>query len=122
MARSAGLESLAVMADGESNSSRLEAALADDTNLPGESLLREQAKEQVVAAINELPEREHLIVVLSAYEGMTLAAIGDALGITESREPDPELDLRSPRTPPRGLLTNPGAVARPFGLPVGRRR
>jgi RNA polymerase sigma factor for flagellar operon FliA len=79
------LESLAVTVDGEISSRRFEAALVDDTKIPGALPLHQEVKEQLVAAINELPERERLILVLWAYEGMTLAAIGEALGITESR-------------------------------------
>jgi RNA polymerase sigma factor (sigma-70 family) len=36
-------------------------------------------------AINRLPNRERLVVTLYYYEGMTLAEIGDVLGVTESR-------------------------------------
>ena len=36
-------------------------------------------------AINRLPERERLVITLYYYEGMTLAEIGDVLGVTESR-------------------------------------
>jgi len=36
-------------------------------------------------AINRLPERERLVVTLYYYEGLTLAEIGDVLGVTESR-------------------------------------
>ena len=36
-------------------------------------------------AINRLPDRERLVITLYYYEGMTLAEIGDVLGVTESR-------------------------------------
>ncbi len=36
-------------------------------------------------AIEQLSERERMVVVLYYYEGMTLAQIGRALGVTESR-------------------------------------
>jgi RNA polymerase sigma factor for flagellar operon FliA len=36
-------------------------------------------------AINRLPERERLVITLYYYEGLTLAEIGDVLGVTESR-------------------------------------
>lgn len=39
----------------------------------------------LVDAINRLPERDRLVVTLYYYEGMTLAEIGDVLGVTESR-------------------------------------
>ena len=38
-----------------------------------------------VDAINRLPHRERLVVTLYYYEGMTLAEIGEVLGVTESR-------------------------------------
>lgn len=40
---------------------------------------------QLVEAIEDLPERERLIVTLYYYEGMNLAEVGDVLGISESR-------------------------------------
>jgi RNA polymerase sigma factor FliA len=36
-------------------------------------------------AINTLPEREKIVVTLYYYEGLTLAEIGQVLGVTESR-------------------------------------
>jgi RNA polymerase sigma factor for flagellar operon FliA len=36
-------------------------------------------------AINQLPEREKIVVTLYYYEGLTLAEIGRVLGVTESR-------------------------------------
>ncbi len=36
-------------------------------------------------AINQLPEREKMIITLYYYEGLTLAEIGRVLGVTESR-------------------------------------
>ena len=39
----------------------------------------------LAAAINELSEREKIVVTLYYFEGLTLAEIGDILGVTESR-------------------------------------
>ncbi len=36
-------------------------------------------------AINRLPDRERLVITLYYFEGLTLAEIGDVLGVTESR-------------------------------------
>jgi RNA polymerase sigma factor for flagellar operon FliA len=36
-------------------------------------------------AINTLPDREKTVVTLYYYEGLTLAEIGNVLGVTESR-------------------------------------
>jgi RNA polymerase sigma factor for flagellar operon FliA len=41
---------------------------------------------QVLAdAINRMPDRERLVLTLYYYEGLTLAEIGNVLGVTESR-------------------------------------
>lgn len=40
---------------------------------------------QLTEAIGSLPERERLIIALYYYEGMSLAEIGDIMGISESR-------------------------------------
>jgi RNA polymerase sigma factor for flagellar operon FliA len=45
----------------------------------------EETRRGLVDAIQRLPERERLVVTLYYYEGMTLAEIGDVLGVTESR-------------------------------------
>src|SRR6185437_5962136 len=45
-----------------------------------------QATKHLLArAINLLPEREKIVVPLYYYEGLTLAEIGQVLGVTESR-------------------------------------
>jgi RNA polymerase sigma factor FliA len=45
----------------------------------------EETRRGLVDAINRLPNRERLVVTLYYYEGMTLAEIGNVLGVTESR-------------------------------------
>ena len=44
-----------------------------------------EARALLAGAINSLTEREKLVVTLYYFEGMTLAEIGDVLGVTESR-------------------------------------
>jgi RNA polymerase sigma factor FliA len=39
----------------------------------------------LAAAINSLSEREKIVVTLYYFEGLTLAEIGEILGVTESR-------------------------------------
>lgn len=39
----------------------------------------------LATAINGLSEREKLVVILYYFEGLTLAEIGEVLGVTESR-------------------------------------
>ena len=45
----------------------------------------EETRQLLAATINRLPEREKLVLTLYYYEGLTLAEIGQALGVTESR-------------------------------------
>ena len=45
----------------------------------------EETKFILAKAINTLPEREKIVVTLYYYEGLTLAEIGQVLGVTESR-------------------------------------
>ncbi|MGE5763373.1 MAG: RNA polymerase sigma factor WhiG [Mycobacterium leprae] len=45
----------------------------------------EETKLLLARAINTLPEREKIVVTLYYYEGLTLAEIGQVLGVTESR-------------------------------------
>jgi RNA polymerase sigma factor for flagellar operon FliA len=45
----------------------------------------EETKFLLARAIDQLPEREKIVVTLYYYEGLTLAEIGRVLGVTESR-------------------------------------
>ena len=45
----------------------------------------EETKYLLAKAISTLPEREKIVVTLYYYEGLTLAEIGQVLGVTESR-------------------------------------
>jgi RNA polymerase sigma factor FliA len=45
----------------------------------------EETKQLLAAAINRLGEREKMVLMLYYYEGLTLAQIGEVLGVTESR-------------------------------------
>ena len=44
-----------------------------------------ETKEILVQAINQLGDREKTVLTLYYYEGLTLAEIGEILGVTESR-------------------------------------
>jgi RNA polymerase sigma factor FliA len=59
----------------------------EDTRAPSplESVESEEMKEILAESINKLPEREKIVITLYYYEGMTLAQIGQVLGVTESR-------------------------------------
>ncbi len=45
----------------------------------------EELRHLLAEAINKLPEREKIVITLYYYEGLTLAEIGQVLGVTESR-------------------------------------
>jgi RNA polymerase sigma factor for flagellar operon FliA len=59
----------------------------EDTRAPSplESVESEEMKEILAESINKLPEREKIVITLYYYEGLTLAQIGQVLGVTESR-------------------------------------
>ena len=45
----------------------------------------EELRQSLASAINRMPEREKVVLTLYYYENMTLAEIGEVLGVTESR-------------------------------------
>jgi RNA polymerase sigma factor for flagellar operon FliA len=59
----------------------------EDTKTAGpvDAVEAEEMKSILGNAINRLPEREKIVVTLYYYEGLTLAEIGQVLGVTESR-------------------------------------
>ncbi len=52
---------------------------------PVDAFEGEETKYLLARAIEQLPEREKIVVTLYYYEGLTLAEIGKVLGVTESR-------------------------------------
>ena len=44
-----------------------------------------ETKEALIQAVSQMAEREKTVLTLYYYEGLTLAEIGDILGVTESR-------------------------------------
>jgi len=59
--------------------------LADKGFDPSTGVESQETRGLLAAAINELSEREKIVVTLYYFEGLTLAEIGDILGVTESR-------------------------------------
>ena len=59
--------------------------LADKGTDPTTGLEGQETRGLLAAAINSLTEREKIVVTLYYFEGLTLAEIGDILGVTESR-------------------------------------
>jgi RNA polymerase sigma factor FliA len=45
----------------------------------------EEMRQILAQAINDMPDREKVVLTLYYYEGLTLAEIGEVLGVTESR-------------------------------------
>jgi RNA polymerase sigma factor FliA len=45
----------------------------------------EEVRQSLASAINRMPEREKVVLTLYYYENLTLAEIGQVLGVTESR-------------------------------------
>ena len=52
---------------------------------PMEAFESVEMKDILAAAINALPEREKKVIIFYYFEGMTLARIGQFMGVTESR-------------------------------------
>jgi RNA polymerase sigma factor FliA len=68
------------------SSSSLGDMVADPMGAGPEAAFQKEETRRVLAdAINRLPDRERLVLTLYYYEGLTLAEIGDVLGVTESR-------------------------------------
>ncbi len=59
--------------------------LFDPSDLPSLVLESKESQELLNNALKSLRERERTVIALYYYEGLTLAAIGDILGVTESR-------------------------------------
>jgi RNA polymerase sigma factor for flagellar operon FliA len=59
--------------------------LADKHTDPTTGLEGQETRGLLAAAINSLSEREKIVVTLYYFEGLTLAEIGEILGVTESR-------------------------------------
>ena len=59
--------------------------LADRGIDPGAGMESHETRGLLAAAINSLSEREKIVVTLYYFEGLTLAEIGEILGVTESR-------------------------------------
>jgi RNA polymerase sigma factor for flagellar operon FliA len=59
--------------------------VADASPGPVATFEVEEMRQLLAQAINDMPEREKVILTLYYYEGLTLAEIGEVLGVTESR-------------------------------------
>jgi RNA polymerase sigma factor for flagellar operon FliA len=62
------------------------ARITDETiPLPGAELMSAEQRQELIATLNRLPEREKMIVTLHYFHGVQLAQIARNLGVTESR-------------------------------------
>jgi RNA polymerase sigma factor for flagellar operon FliA len=52
---------------------------------PGHAIEVEETRQALLASIQSLGEREHMVIALYYFEGFTLSRIGEVLGVTESR-------------------------------------
>ena len=68
-----------------SDRSTLGETLPDSTAGPMDTFEVKETKEALVQAVSQMAEREKTVLTLYYYEGLTLAEIGDILGVTESR-------------------------------------
>ena len=59
--------------------------VADSADGPVQAYEVEEMRHILADAITRMPEREKVVLMLYYYEGMTLAEIGQVLGVTESR-------------------------------------
>ena len=59
--------------------------IADKAEGPSGLYEVEEMRQSLASAINRMPEREKVVLTLYYYENLTLAEIGEVLGVTESR-------------------------------------
>ena len=71
---------------GDRSSATIGDLLSDPRGIdPDGSFEEQETRYFLTEAINRLGERERLVITLYYYEGLTLAEIGEVLGVTESR-------------------------------------
>ncbi len=80
----AQVDSLDARTDGSRGGTGLQVSSGEAED-PLVSVERREVREQLVAAMEELNERERTVITLYFYEGLTLREIGQALQLTEGR-------------------------------------
>ncbi len=76
---------LAASSGDRSGSATVVDTIPDGKHDPVEAYEVDEMKHLLADAINRMPDRERLVLTLYYYEGLTLAEIGQLLGVTESR-------------------------------------
>ena len=79
------LDELLSGSEGGEGQSTLVDTIADGSDDPVEAFEVQEIKQILAEAVEGMPERERLVLTLYYYEGLTLAEIGQVLGVTESR-------------------------------------
>jgi RNA polymerase sigma factor for flagellar operon FliA len=75
-----------LLADDDGGAPRLGDTLKDSSALDPQAMAEHgEARQLLARAVEQLPEREKVVVSLYYFEGLTLADIGRVLGVTESR-------------------------------------
>ena len=64
---------------------RIVDTIRDDQRPTPDEVVRSQGRQALAVAMRRLPEREHLVLSLYYYEGMTFKEIGKLLKVSESR-------------------------------------
>ncbi len=80
------LDDTTLLANGEDGGFSLLDTLPDESSLDPSELSEARATEEMVReAVNDLAEKEKLVLVLYYFEELTMREIGEVLGISESR-------------------------------------
>lgn len=75
-----------LLVDDDGSAPRLGDTLRDTSALDPQAMAEHgEARQLLARAVEQLPEREKVVVSLYYFEGLTLADIGRVLGVTESR-------------------------------------
>jgi RNA polymerase sigma factor for flagellar operon FliA len=75
-----------LLVDDDGSAPRLVDTLRDTSALDPQAMAEHgEARQLLARAVEQLPEREKVVVSLYYFEGLTLADIGRVLGVTESR-------------------------------------
>ena len=80
-----GVAALDEMLGDRGDATTLGDTIPDRSDGPGALLERSELRDQLAEAIERMPEREKVVLTLYYFENLTLAQIGDVLGVTESR-------------------------------------
>ncbi len=81
----ASLDDLLSLSGDTGDSVTLGDTVADDADGPSEIFEVAEQRERLRAALLGLPDRERTVLGLYYFEGLTLAQIGEVIGVTESR-------------------------------------